>query len=120
MAAGSFSHRECMHASLNDFAKLAERPLTACIQDLVPVLSARVRRQAAGLLALLRERCGEELVACLAAANGPAAASELAPPSCAADLATLLRPEKPDAKALKALLQQAVREARRQASHAHL
>ncbi len=71
------------------------------------------------MLALLRERCGEELVSFLAAPQGPAAAAaERSLPSLAADLAAHLRPERPDAKALKALLQQAVKAARQQASTA--
>ncbi len=69
--------------------------------------------QAASMLALLRERCGEELPAYLSAPRGPtsAAASSSA---FAADLAVRLAPDRPDVKPLKALLQQAVKEARQQ------
>ena len=69
--------------------------------------------QAAGMLALLRERCGEELPAYLSAPQGPASAVASLP-AFAADLAARLAPDRPDAKPLKALLQQAVKEARQQ------
>ena len=65
------------------------------------------------MMALLRERCGEELPAYLAAPQGPAVAAASSP-AFAADLATQLHPDRPDVKALKALLQQAVKGARQQ------
>ena len=71
--------------------------------------------QAAGMLALLRERCGDELPAYLSAPQGPAAAAASLP-TFSADLAARLAPDRPDVKPLKALLQQAVKEARQQVS----
>ena len=66
------------------------------------------------MLALLRERCGEELPAYLSAPQGPAVAAAGSLPSFVADLAARLRPDRPDVKPLKQLLQQAVKEARQQ------
>ena len=65
--------------------------------------------QAASLLLLLGERCGEELAARLTARDGPAAGAS-AVPGFAQGLAAQLAA--PDAKALKVFLQQALRDAR--------